>query len=124
MTPQTRSLDINQVELSPSQASGFASGLCVANEDYNPNEISLAAGAAGLFSEDTHETLYAKSVHERMYPASLTKIMTCLVALKYGNLDDVVTVGQECYNIAHRIPRWRILFRETSSPFGSFSMDL
>ncbi len=98
--PADQVFGINQVELSPSQASGFASGLCVANEDYNPNEISLAAGAAGLFSEDTHETLYAKSVHERMYPASLTKIMTCLVALKYGNLDDVVTVGQECYNIA------------------------
>ena len=33
-----------------------------------------------------------------MYPASTTKIVTALVALKYGNLDDVVTIG---YNATH-----------------------
>lgn len=31
----------------------------------------------------------------------LTKIMTTLVALKYGNPDDIVTVGEECKDIEY-----------------------
>lgn len=29
-----------------------------------------------------------------MYPASLTKIMTCLIALENGNLSDVITIDE------------------------------
>jgi D-alanyl-D-alanine carboxypeptidase len=37
-------------------------------------------------------TIYAKDIFTRRSPASVTKIMTALVTLKYGNLDDLVTV--------------------------------
>ena len=60
----------------------------------------MEAVSAAIFSEADHQTVYAReAVHERRYPASLTKIMTCLVALKNGNLDEMVTVGDECRDI-------------------------
>src|SRR5689334_9784831 len=34
--------------------------------------------------------LYTKNEHQRMPPASLTKIMTAILALEYGSPDDVV----------------------------------
>ena len=39
----------------------------------------------------TGRILYAKDEHERMSPASLTKVLTAILALEYGNLNDVVT---------------------------------
>ncbi len=39
--------------------------------------------------------LVEKNANERAYPASTTKIMTLLLALENGNLDDSVTVGEE-----------------------------
>lgn len=80
----------------------FASDLCVAPlEDITIEGFSVEAASAGIFSEADQETVFAKSVHEKRYPASLTKVMTCLVALKYGNLDDMVTVGEECKDIEY-----------------------
>ena len=77
----------------------LSSKLCVANENTdNPNvDMSLAEGV-GLFDVTNYETIYAKNVHEKLYPASTTKILTAYIVLKHGNLDDVVTVSKE--NIA------------------------
>lgn len=51
-------------------------------------------GAALLYERSTGTILYSKNADEKMYPASLTKIMTCTLALEYGNLDDIVTVSE------------------------------
>ena len=76
------------------RAESFAADLCIANENYNEEAADLAeAEAAGLFSVGDRQTLYAKNVHERLYPASLTKVMTALVALKEGNREDVLTAS-------------------------------
>ena len=40
------------------------------------------------------ETVYEQDADERVYPASLTKIMTCLIALENGNLSDVITIDE------------------------------
>ena len=48
-----------------------------------------------LMDADSGSVLYEKNGDERAYPASTTKIMTCLLALENGNLDDDVTVGDE-----------------------------
>src|SRR5207253_5149512 len=37
--------------------------------------------------------LYEKSIHTRLAPASTTKILTAILALEYGKLNDVVTVA-------------------------------
>ena len=73
----------------------FAEDLCVVNENVEAIEADTEeALAACFFDIDSKEILYAKNVHEQMYPASTTKIMTALLALKYGNLDDQVTVSK------------------------------
>ena len=55
--------------------------------------FSVAAKAALLIDLNTGRTVYEQDADERVYPASLTKIMTCLLALENGNLSDVVTVS-------------------------------
>ena len=90
---------IQKVSLESGLAASMASDLGVVNEDIALEGVQLTAGAAVLISESDNQTLYAKNVHQKMYPASITKVMTTLVALKYGNLDEIVTVGEECKDI-------------------------
>lgn len=74
----------------------FAKDLCVADEDVQEIEAEASdALAACFFNLDTKEILYAKNIHDRLYPASTTKIMTALVALEQGDLDAQTTVSQE-----------------------------
>ncbi len=78
----------------------FTDGLCVTASDVPADGVSLDNATAGaLMDLSDAEVLYAKNVHERLYPASLTKIMTALVALKYGNLDDLITVDEAALDI-------------------------
>lgn len=76
-------------------ADAFALELCVADSnDINVNDelVDMSqATAAGLFDVNRNTVLYAKNIHERLDPASLTKLMTAVVALKYGNPDDMIT---------------------------------
>ncbi|MGN0334726.1 MAG: D-alanyl-D-alanine carboxypeptidase family protein [Lachnospiraceae bacterium] len=85
----------NQEERIP-ESHLMASDLCIANENTeNENvDMSLAVGA-GVFNLDTLETIYAKNVHEKLYPASTTKVLTAYVVIKYGNPDDTVTITSE-----------------------------
>lgn len=72
----------------------FAQNLCVTENDLNSIGILIdESEAGGLFDVTTSETIFAKNVHKRMNPASLTKVMTAYLALKYGNLDDVLTAS-------------------------------
>ncbi len=73
----------------------FASGLCVTAGDVTETQAALTdIGAAGLFDLGNSEVLYAKNIHEKLYPASLTKVMTALIALKYANLDDILVASE------------------------------
>lgn len=51
--------------------------------------------AAAVYSVDDEEYLYGDSINVKTAPASLTKLLTASVALKYAELDDVFTVGSE-----------------------------
>ena len=83
--------------MSADKAAAFASDLCVVNDDVNVDKADLSsATVAGLFSLSDHQVLYAKNIHKSMYPASLTKVMTALVALKEGNQDDNLTATSDC----------------------------
>jgi D-alanyl-D-alanine carboxypeptidase len=55
----------------------------------------IDASAAVVVEYPSGRLLYAHNPHERIAPASLTKILTSILALEYGNLDDVVTVAPE-----------------------------
>jgi len=50
------------------------------------------AESAVIVDGDSGALLYAKNAHERLPQASTTKIMTAIVALEYGHLDDKVNV--------------------------------
>lgn len=82
-----------QNPMSQSQtADTFASELCVINGNYySDTDVSMEKeSAAGLFDVNHNKVIYSQNIHERMNPASLTKIMTALVAIKYGNTDDTI----------------------------------
>ena len=77
----------------------FASGLCVTAGDVTAGtDVDMSqASAAGLFDVSSGKVIYAKNVHEKLNPASLTKILTALCALKYGNPEDVLTATENVY---------------------------
>lgn len=72
----------------------FAENLAVASGTAS-DEPGLTAQAAAVFPLNGGNALFEKQVFERMNPASTTKVMTAIVALKYGNLSDMVTVTDE-----------------------------
>ncbi len=55
----------------------------------------IKSEAAVLMDADTGQVLYSKDMHKRMYPASITKIMTVMLALEYGDVSDTVTMTRE-----------------------------
>lgn len=73
----------------------FAKDLCVASGEVTAEGVDLShVAAAALFDTKNLETLYAKNVNNQLHPASLTKVMTALVALKYGSPDDIYTASE------------------------------
>ena len=57
--------------------------------------VSTSASAAILMDVDSGRVLYEQNADARMLIASTTKILTALVAIREGNLSDVVTVSRE-----------------------------
>ena len=53
----------------------------------------VRAKAAALIDLDAGSLLFGMNIDEQIYPASLTKIMTCMIALERGNPDDILTVS-------------------------------
>lgn len=73
----------------------FAADLCVATSDKKSGDVDLTeVGAAGLFDLNRKQTVYAQSLNHVLHPASLTKVMTALVAIKNCPLDDVLTATE------------------------------
>lgn len=54
----------------------------------------ITAKSAIVIEAATGKILYEKDAEAQRYPASTTKIMTLIVALENGNLDDIVTVSK------------------------------
>ena len=75
----------------------FASNLCVGNANVTKNtSVNMTeATSAALFDVTNSNIIYGKNMHERLAPASLTKVLTALVALEYGKLDDIITVTKD-----------------------------
>ena len=77
-------------------AESFASDICIVTADVlaDGGVDMSGAGAGVLFDIDNGEVLYSVNAHERLHPASLTKVMTAIVALKYGSYDQVLTASK------------------------------
>lgn len=60
-----------------------------------PQMSEIEARSAIVMDADTGAILYSKLMDEKRYPASITKIMTCLLALENSSMDDIVTFTEE-----------------------------
>jgi D-alanyl-D-alanine carboxypeptidase (penicillin-binding protein 5/6) len=69
-----------------------------AYDDKNPQNLSaddIEGTAAIVIDEKSGRVLFEKNADQKLYPASTTKIMTCLLALEYGHLNDTFTIPKE-----------------------------
>ena len=71
----------------------FALDLCVVRQNSSDPDYSAESGL--VCSDGSMYADFSASSFVHMNPASTTKIMTALLALKYGNTDDLITVGEE-----------------------------
>lgn len=62
--------------------------------------LEVGSESVLLFDLNTENTIYSKNGDEQLYPASITKIMTCILTLENSSLDEIVTVDSKTpYNI-------------------------
>ena len=62
----------------------FASSLCVpesADGDIAPDD-AVTAQAGALFDVTDSSVIYGKNIYDQMYPASITKVMTAIIAIE------------------------------------------
>lgn len=79
----------------------FTKDLCVVPKNRDVDYINgMDAASSLIFDITDKKVLYADNIYQKLYPASVTKIMTALVALKYGNLTDTVTVSYRASHIS------------------------
>ena len=63
--------------------------------DITSDELSLTAESAILMDATTGKILYEKNSRTKQYPASITKLMTILLALEHGSLEDEITFSHD-----------------------------
>ncbi len=56
-------------------------------------EFEIMSQSAVVIEAETGQVLYNRGMNDKQYPASITKVMTALVALEHGDLNDVITVS-------------------------------
>ena len=82
------------------RADSFSRSLCVVEEEVPLESSTLTEGQSGLLLDlDGRRVLYAQKPFERVYPASITKIVTGILVLRYGHMDEKVTITQEDLNL-------------------------
>ena len=60
----------------------------------NPERMPDTVGDACIVMDaSTGQILYERNAYQKMYPASITKIMTVLIALENGNLNDTIVMS-------------------------------
>ena len=87
--PFARAVEIPEPTLSP-DANPYS-----ADHPELLEEEQLYAASAILVEASTGLVIFEKNPDEIMYPASTTKIMTCLLALMFSDLDQMCTVTAE-----------------------------
>ncbi|MGN0398936.1 MAG: D-alanyl-D-alanine carboxypeptidase family protein [Blautia sp.] len=77
-------------------AKGLAADLCVGAEDTPMDGIETQGDErAALFDIQNKDLLFSKSLYEKSYPASITKIMTALVAMEHADMEQTVTIESQ-----------------------------
>lgn len=63
--------------------------------DFWPEGPAVESASAIVMDANTGTVLYEKNSLDQHYPASITKIMTTLIALENGNMNDIVTFSSD-----------------------------
>ncbi len=92
---QVQSLSIAGMD----KAETFAEQVCVIPEKQNKGGDSFSSAAQLCVNITDQSLIYADHIYDRLYPASVTKLFSAYVILKYGNLDDMVTISGNAANI-------------------------
>lgn len=71
----------------------------IPEEEVTSSSDYLESEAALLINLTDSKALFAKNIYEKLYPASLTKLYTALVALKRGEITDTVTISYQASHI-------------------------
>ena len=61
-----------------------------ADIDYPFTSVSL-----GCYSLDDKRVIFSRNVYKKIYPASTTKLLTALIAVKYLDLDDIILITED-----------------------------
>ena len=69
------------------------------NDAFGADKPSVSALAAVLISADTGEIVYSVNCDKKLPMASTTKIMTALLCLESGNLDEEFVVDSEAIKV-------------------------
>ncbi len=74
----------------------FSTDICVSDTaDVNADQADyILSEGSGVFNVSKGSVLYQHNAYTKLYPASTTKVLTALCALKYGDLDKTVTVSE------------------------------
>lgn len=67
----------------------------VADTNTSAPDSSITAAASLIYNITDREVVYSNNAYEKMYPASITKLTTLLVALQKADLTDEVTITHE-----------------------------
>lgn len=95
VTNKSQSMDFIQTNTSDYRSNQY----CVVplGEDHGGDD-KITAAASLIFDITNKVIIYADHIYDRIYPASITKLMTALVVFEQCDLDEVVTVS---YNASH-----------------------
>ena len=77
----------------------FCSVFCFRTAEAAPAVLTLSADACILADADSGQVLYEKNMNQRIYPASLVKVLTCLLALENCDPDETVIVPESALDI-------------------------
>lgn len=59
----------------------------------------ITASSAILIEPNSGKVLYEKNPHKPLYPASTTKIVTAILGLELGNIEDIVIISKNAANV-------------------------
>jgi D-alanyl-D-alanine carboxypeptidase (penicillin-binding protein 5/6) len=74
---------------------GWGTGTVAAQGEDQLEPSDINGQSAILIDGTTGQVLFEKNAHDRLFPASITKIATGIYAIENGNPDDIVTVSRK-----------------------------
>jgi D-alanyl-D-alanine carboxypeptidase len=89
------------LDFSITEGDFFAKDIVVITDEQNSGEDDkLNAGAVLLVDMTNNKTIYSSNAYDKMYPASLVKLLTSLIVLEYGELTDNVSISQNAVSLS------------------------